>query len=124
MRRRASNFSATRSGASLIEAIALGAARADIDGAAATEDLQLEQRSAIKPSVQWETQNALAKLAAETGDAATADALFGRAIQNYRSQRSSVASIDSRLPFVENGESLYLSYMEYPHWAKASRIRH
>jgi CHAT domain-containing protein/Tfp pilus assembly protein PilF len=96
---------------SLIEALALE--RQGKSSAAREQLLQLEQGSAIKPSVRWETQNALAKLAAEMGDADAADAWFRRAIQTYRSQRSSVASIDSRLPFVENGETLYLNYMEY-----------
>lgn len=81
--------------------------------AAREQLLQLEQRSSVKPSVRWETQNALAKLAAGMGDADTADTWFRRAIETYRSQRSLVANIDSRLPFVENGETLYLSYMEY-----------
>jgi CHAT domain-containing protein/tetratricopeptide (TPR) repeat protein len=96
---------------SLIEALALE--RQGQTSAAREQLVQLEQRSAVKPSVRWETQNALANLAAEMGDADAADAWFRRAIETYRSQRSSVASIDSRLPFVENGEALYLSYMEY-----------
>lgn len=96
---------------SLIEALAL-----EHQGHAtrAREELrQLEQRSAVKPSVLWETQNALAKLDADTGDSASADAWYRRAIETYRTERSSVANIESRLPFVENGEALYVSYMEY-----------
>lgn len=104
------NFSDTLR-ASLIEALALS--RQGQTSTAREQLLQLEQQSTIKPSVRWETQNALARLAAQTGDVAAADAWFRRAIQTYRSQRSSVANIDSRLPFVENGETLYLSYMEY-----------
>jgi CHAT domain-containing protein/Tfp pilus assembly protein PilF len=96
---------------SLIEALALQ--RQGQTSAARKQLLQLEQKSAIKPSVRWEAQNALANLAAQTGDDDNADTWFRRAIQTYRSQRSSVASIDSRLPFIENGEALYLSYMEY-----------
>ena len=95
----------------LIEALSL--ARQGHVPAAREELLQLEKRSAVKPSVLWETQNALAKLSADAGDKAGADAWFRRAIGTYRAQRSSVANIDSRLPFVENGEALYVSYMEY-----------
>jgi CHAT domain-containing protein/Tfp pilus assembly protein PilF len=104
------NFSDTLRPA-LIEALALE--RQGQTPAAREQLLQLEQRSSVKPSVRWETQNALARLAADMGDANAADAWFRRAIETYRSQRSLVASIDSRLPFVENGETLYLSYMEY-----------
>lgn len=75
--------------------------------------LALEQKSSIKPSVQWEVQNALAELAASTGDNPTADTWYRRAIATYTSQRASVANIDSRLPFIENGEMLYRSYMEH-----------
>ena len=96
---------------SLIEAQALE--RQGQTSTAREQLVQLEQKSDIKPSVRWEAQNALANLAAQTGDATTADTWFRRAIETYRSQRSSMASIESRLPFVENGETLYLSYMEY-----------
>ena len=52
---------------SLIEALALE--RQGQTSAARQQLLQLEQESTIKPSVRWETQNALAKLAAEMGTA-------------------------------------------------------
>ena len=96
---------------SLIEALSVE--RQGQAQAARQQLLQLEQTSAIKPSVRWETQNALASLAVTMGDVNAADAWFRRAIETYRSQRASVANIDSRLPFVENGEMLYLTYMEY-----------
>ena len=60
-----------------------------------------------------ETENALAGLAVKSGDDGAAVQWFRRAIETFRSQRSSVSSIDSRLPFIENGANLYLSYMEY-----------
>jgi CHAT domain-containing protein/tetratricopeptide (TPR) repeat protein len=96
---------------SLIEALALE--RQGQTSAARHQLLQLEEKSVIKPSIRWETENALAGLAAEKGDASAADRWFHRAINTYRSQRSSVANIDSRLPFVENGDMLYRSFMEY-----------
>jgi CHAT domain-containing protein/tetratricopeptide (TPR) repeat protein len=80
---------------------------------ARAELITLQQRSAAKPSLRWEVENALAQLAAESGDARAADSWFQRAIGTFREQRASVAGIDLRLPFVENGVGLYLSYMEF-----------
>jgi CHAT domain-containing protein/Tfp pilus assembly protein PilF len=77
------------------------------------ELIRLQKKSAAKPSLRWEIENALAQLAAQAGDARAADSWFRRAIGTFREQRSSVAGIDLRLPFVENGVGLYLSYMEF-----------
>lgn len=96
---------------SLIEALALQ--RQGQTSNAREQFLHLEQISSVKPSVRWDAENALAKLSAETGDTLAANAWFRRAIDTFRSERSSVTNIDSRLPFIENGESLYLSYVEY-----------
>jgi CHAT domain-containing protein/tetratricopeptide (TPR) repeat protein len=73
----------------------------------------LQQRTSERLSVRWEVENALAQLSADAGEKAAADAWFRRAIATFHSQRSSVTNINSRLPFVENGTGLYLSYMEY-----------
>lgn len=75
--------------------------------------VSLQERSSSKLSVRWEAENALAQLSASAGDRASADTWFRRAIETFRSQRSSVGKIESRLPFVENGTALYLSYMDY-----------
>lgn len=80
---------------------------------ARAELLTLEQKSSARLSVRWEVENALAQLSADAGDRAAADGWFKRAIATFHSQRSSVTNINSRLPFVENGTGLYLSYMEY-----------
>lgn len=96
---------------SLIEALAL--AEQGESSTAREQLLRLQEKSSAKPSIQWETEDALAQLAVSSGDHTAAVLWFRRAIETFRSQRSSVSSIDSRLPFIENGASLYLTYMEY-----------
>ncbi len=76
------------------------------------ELLELHQRIAAKPSAQWEVEHALAQVSASAGDRRGADAWFRRAIESFDRQRSSFRSVDSRLPFQENGTDLYLGYME------------
>lgn len=95
----------------LIEALVLE--RQGHSSAARTLLLALEQRSIAKPSIRWEIENALASVSANTGDRLSAETWFQRAIQTFHVQRSSLSNIDSRLPFVENGTTLYLSYVQY-----------
>ncbi len=95
---------------SLIEAVALGRQRQTL--AAREKLLALEKTTSTGEageSVRWETENALAGL---SPDPREADLWYQRAIATFRHQRSSLSSIDSRLPFFENGSSLYLGYME------------
>lgn len=94
----------------LIEASVL--ARRGQNPAAKSMLLALEQKSATVQSIRWEIENALAGLYANAGDNAVADTWFRRAIATFRNQRSSLHSVDSRLPFFENGSSLYLGSME------------
>lgn len=65
-----------------------------------------------KPSVRWRIEGALAALSVQRGDRVAADIWYRRAIQTFRQQRSSVTDIEARLPFIENGSSLYLDAME------------
>ena len=95
----------------LIEALVLE--KQGKTSAAKNQLVSLQQRSSSKLSIRWEVENALAQLSASSGDRTSADTWFRRAIETFRSQRSSVTNIESRLPFVENGTALYLSYMEY-----------
>ncbi len=94
----------------LIEASVL--ARQGQTAAAQGKLLALEQKSAGVQSIRWEIENALAGLYASAGDSAAADTWFRRAIVTFRTQRSSLQSVESRLPFFENGSSLYLGFME------------
>ena len=72
----------------------------------------LQQNLSIQPSLLWQTQNALAGLAANQGKGRAAERWFRRAVATFQAQRSSLQSVESRLPFFENGNSLYLGYME------------
>ncbi len=95
----------------LIEALVLE--KQGKTSAAKDQLVSLQQRSSSRQSIRWEVENALAQLSASMGDGASADQWFRRAIETFRGQRSLVTKINSRLPFVENGTTLYLSYMEY-----------
>jgi CHAT domain-containing protein len=81
-------------------------------GKAREELMTLYRQIAAKPSAQWEVESALAQLAASTGQASDADRWFERAIASFDRQRSSFRSVDSRLPFLENGTDLYRGYMQ------------
>lgn len=75
--------------------------------------LGLEAHAAGVPSLQWEAESNLARIYSETGRPTDADAWFRRSIGTFQHQRSSLASIESTLPFLENGSDLYVGYMEY-----------
>jgi CHAT domain-containing protein/Flp pilus assembly protein TadD len=75
--------------------------------------LGLEEHAADVPSLQWEAESNLARIYSETGRPTDADAWFRRSIRTFQHQRSSLASIESTLPFLENGSDLYVGYMEY-----------
>jgi CHAT domain-containing protein len=75
--------------------------------------LDIEKRSGELPSLQWEAEGNLARLYDETGRPVDADGWFRRSIETFQRQRSSLTSVDSTLPFLENGNDLYASYMEH-----------
>jgi CHAT domain-containing protein len=75
--------------------------------------LGLEEHAADVPSLQWEAESNLARIYSETGRPTDADVWFRRSIGTFQHQRSSLASIESTLPFLENGSDLYVGYMEY-----------
>jgi len=96
--------------ASLVEALTL--ARQAKTSSALQLLLALERTATVKQSIRWQIENALAGLSAQTGDPRAADLWFRRAIDTFQRQRSTIGNLDSRLPFIENGSSLYLGYME------------
>ena len=75
--------------------------------------LQVEKNSGDVPSLRWETENTLAGIYIEDGKAADAGQWFQRSIDTFRQQRSSLTSVDSTLPFLENGNDLYRDYTDY-----------
>jgi CHAT domain-containing protein len=87
-------------------------AKGDKQGAA-KQLLDLDKRCSNVPSLQWESENNLARIYSETGRPIDADAWFRRSIQTFQRQRSSLTSVDSTLPFLANGTDLYSDYMQH-----------
>ena len=81
--------------------------------AAAPMLLDVERQAKDAPSLQWDAQHVLAKLYEDEKQPARADAWFRRAIQTLDTQRSSLSSDDTKLPFSANGEDLYLDYIAF-----------
>ena len=75
--------------------------------------LQLEGRAVDVPSLRWEAESTLARIYSGDGQTAEAGRWFQRAIETFQRQRSSLTSVESTLPFLENGSDLYASYTDY-----------
>jgi CHAT domain-containing protein/tetratricopeptide (TPR) repeat protein len=75
--------------------------------------LQLEGRATDVPSLRWEAESTLAHIYSEDGRTADAVRWFQRSIETFRRQRSSLTSVESTLPFLENGNDLYAGYADY-----------
>jgi CHAT domain-containing protein/tetratricopeptide (TPR) repeat protein len=75
--------------------------------------VDLEKRAKDVPSLRWEAENILARIYSEDGRTKDAGLCFQRSIETFRQQRSSLTSVDSTLPFLENGNDLYRDYTEY-----------
>jgi CHAT domain-containing protein len=86
--------------------------RGDKQGSISTL-LDLDKHSTEVPSLRWEAENTLARIYLEDGRSKDADLWFRRSIETFKQQRSSLTSVDSTLPFLENGNDLYRDYAEY-----------
>jgi len=75
--------------------------------------LSLEGRFAEVPSLRWEAENDLARIYVGAGKHADADRWFQRSIDTFQQQRSSLTNVESTLPFLANGDELYLSYVKH-----------
>jgi CHAT domain-containing protein/tetratricopeptide (TPR) repeat protein len=75
--------------------------------------LELDRDAAEVLSWRWEVENTLARTYLEDGRSKDAGLWFQRSIETFRQQRSSLTSVDSTLPFLENGTDLYRDYTEY-----------
>jgi CHAT domain-containing protein/Flp pilus assembly protein TadD len=95
----------------LLNALLLDA-RGDKQGAS-KKLRDLEERAGEVPSLKWEAESNLARIYSETGQPADADQWFQRSINTFQHQRSSLTSVESTLPFLENGSDLYLNYMKH-----------
>jgi CHAT domain-containing protein len=95
----------------LLEAL-LSDKRGDREAAIRTL-LDLQEHAAAAPSVLWEAENTLAHIYSDAGRQKDADQWFRRSIETFQLQRSSLTSVDSTLPFLENGADLYANYTEH-----------
>ena len=75
--------------------------------------LDLQEHAAGVPFLRWEAENTLAHIYSDAGRQKDADQWFRRSIETFQHQRSSLTSVDSALPFLENGTDLYANYMEH-----------
>jgi tetratricopeptide (TPR) repeat protein len=75
--------------------------------------LDLNERAEQVPSLKWQTESNLARVYSEVGQPIDADHWFERSINTFQHQRSSLTSVESSLPFLENGSDLYLNYMKH-----------
>ena len=75
--------------------------------------LDLHEHAADIPSMLWEAESTLAHIYSDAGRQKDADQWFRRSIETFQHQRSSLTSVDSTLPFLENGADLYANYTEH-----------
>jgi CHAT domain-containing protein/Flp pilus assembly protein TadD len=107
---------AMKSNRETFEPALLGALLLDAKGdkeEAAKQLLGLEARFVEVPSLQWEAESDLARIYSGVGKQADADRWFQRSIDTFQQQRSSLTNVESTLPFLANGDELYLSYVKH-----------
>ena len=75
--------------------------------------LDLQEHASAAPSLLWEAESTLAHIYSDVGRQKEADHWFRRSIETFQHQRSSLTSVDSTLPFLENGADLYANYTEH-----------
>jgi CHAT domain-containing protein len=75
--------------------------------------LDLQEHAAGVPFLRWEAENTLAHIYSDAGRQKDADQWFRRSIETFQHQRSSLTSVDSALPFLENGADLYSNYTQH-----------
>jgi CHAT domain-containing protein len=73
----------------------------------------LDKNPAIKPSLQWQVEGALANLYAETNNPAPADRWYRQSITTFETQRQTIKKEASKLPFATNSEQLYDDYVRF-----------
>jgi CHAT domain-containing protein/Flp pilus assembly protein TadD len=99
-----------------LEPMLLGALLLDARGdqmGATKSLLNFDARAPNVPSLQWEAESNLARLYSDADRQEDADHWFRRSIDTFQRQRSSLTSVESTLPFLENGSDLYVNYMEH-----------
>jgi CHAT domain-containing protein/Tfp pilus assembly protein PilF len=65
------------------------------------------------PSLKWEAESDLARIYSSDNQPAEAGKWFQASIATFQRQRSSLTSLDSTLPFLANGNDLYVGYTDH-----------
>jgi CHAT domain-containing protein len=73
----------------------------------------LDHDPAIRPSLQWQVESALANIYAETGNLQLADKWYRQSITTFEDQRATIRREESKLPFSTNAEKLYDDYIRF-----------
>jgi CHAT domain-containing protein/Flp pilus assembly protein TadD len=75
--------------------------------------LDVEGHASAVPSLKWVAESELARIYAKTGRPTNADEWYRRSIDTLQRQRSSLSSVEAALPFLANGNDLYIPYTEF-----------
>lgn len=75
--------------------------------------LRVERKTKPFPTTHLEAQHTLAQVSEKLGNNREAETWYQRSIATYRAQRSQLKTDDARLPFFENGRSLYMDYVAF-----------
>jgi CHAT domain-containing protein len=73
----------------------------------------LENNSAIRPSLRWQVEGALANLYAETDQTDLADKWYRQSITTFETQRATIKKEESKLPFSTNADQLNDDYIHF-----------
>jgi CHAT domain-containing protein len=73
----------------------------------------LENNSAIKPSLRWQVEGALANLYAETDQTVLADKWYRQSMTTFQTQRATIKKEESKLPFSTNADQLSDDYIHF-----------
>jgi CHAT domain-containing protein len=75
--------------------------------------MQVYSKSAERPSVRVEIENALANFYAGKKQTARAELWYRKSILTFEDQRAAIKDEELRLPFFANGDSLYRDYADF-----------
>ncbi|QNI32953.1 CHAT domain-containing protein [Alloacidobacterium dinghuense] len=75
--------------------------------------MNLNKDPAIKPSLQWQVEGALANLYAEANNSAMADSWYRSSITTFETQRKTITKEESKLPFSTHADQLYDDYIRF-----------
>jgi CHAT domain-containing protein len=93
----------------------------------------LVRNPAIRPSLRWQVEGALANLNAEAKNSAMANNWYQQSITTFETQRATIKKEESKLPFSTHADQLYDDYVRFLvdqkrtdeglHWLELGRAR-